>query len=385
MAITLNGTTGITTPALDNQGNLTVDGGTIKLDGNYPVGTNNVALGDAALDSNVSGASNTAIGADALTANTASNNTAVGYQAGYNTTTGGSNTSLGYQSLFTNTTGVINTALGYSSLYSNTTGNFNIAVGQDALKSNTTASNNTAVGYQAGLNNTTGAANTAVGQQALKGNAVGELNTAVGVDSLLVATGSRNTVVGVSAGSQITTGAKNTIIGTYSGNQGGLDIRTSSNNIVLSDGDGNPRVWNTGSYLACPTVYSFPVAGRDVYVDSNGTVGYLSSIRQSKTNIVDFTDASWLLNLSPKTFNYRTKDADNNYTDQAEGELYYGLIADEVEAVNSDLCFYNEVDGQQELAGVSYSKMITPMLKLIQEQQATITALTARITALEGN
>jgi hypothetical protein len=97
------------------------------------------------------------------------------------------------------------------------------------------------------MHNTTGAANTAVGQQALKGNAVGELNTAVGVDSLLVATGSRNTVVGVSAGSQITTGAKNTIIGTYSGNQGGLDIRTSSNNIVLSDGDGNPRVWNTGS------------------------------------------------------------------------------------------------------------------------------------------
>ena len=55
-------------------GNLSVDGGTIKLDGNYPVGTGNVALGDAALDSNVSGASNVAIGADALTANTASNN-----------------------------------------------------------------------------------------------------------------------------------------------------------------------------------------------------------------------------------------------------------------------------------------------------------------------
>jgi hypothetical protein len=39
-------------------GNLSVDGGTIKLDGNYPVGTNNVALGDAALDSFTSGGSN---------------------------------------------------------------------------------------------------------------------------------------------------------------------------------------------------------------------------------------------------------------------------------------------------------------------------------------
>ena len=40
----------------------------------------------------------------------------------------------------------------------------------------------------------------------------------------------------------MTTGAKNTIIGAYTGNQGGLDIRTASNYIVLSDGDGNPRV-----------------------------------------------------------------------------------------------------------------------------------------------
>jgi hypothetical protein len=108
-------------------------------------------------------------------------------------------------------------------------------------------------------------------------------------------------------------------------------------------------------------------------------------VRQAKTNIIDLGDASWLLQLLPKAFNYRKKDADNNYTEEAQAEQYYGLIADEVEAVNPDLCFYNDVDGQQELAGVSYSKMITPMLKLIQEQQAIITALEARITALEAN
>ena len=32
-------------------GALAVDGGTVKLDGNYPTGTDNVALGDTALDS----------------------------------------------------------------------------------------------------------------------------------------------------------------------------------------------------------------------------------------------------------------------------------------------------------------------------------------------
>jgi hypothetical protein len=41
----------------------------------------------------------------------------------------------------------------------------------------------------------------------------------------------------------VTTGSNNTILGAYNGNQGGLDIRTSSNNIVLSDGDGNPRLY----------------------------------------------------------------------------------------------------------------------------------------------
>ena len=32
-------------------GNFVVDGGTVKLDGNYPTGTDNVALGNTALDS----------------------------------------------------------------------------------------------------------------------------------------------------------------------------------------------------------------------------------------------------------------------------------------------------------------------------------------------
>jgi hypothetical protein len=49
-------------------------------------------------------------------------------------------------------------------------------------------------------------------------------------------------VGGVGAGYYVTTGYKNTIIGGYNGNQGGLDIRTASNNIVLSDGDGNPSI-----------------------------------------------------------------------------------------------------------------------------------------------
>ena len=55
----------------DSTKTLDVDGGTIKLDGNYPNGTANVALGNAALDT-ASGSNgySVAIGNNALTAMT---------------------------------------------------------------------------------------------------------------------------------------------------------------------------------------------------------------------------------------------------------------------------------------------------------------------------
>lgn len=139
-----------------------------------------------------------------------------------------------------------NTAVGASSLSANTTGLQNTAVGNDALLSNTGGSNNTAVGNDALQSNNGGNGNTAFGSLALATNSSGSTNVAVGYAALNVSTtGDSNTAIGASAGSAITTGAKNCILGSYTGNQGGLDIRTSSNYIVLSDGDGNPRAyWN---------------------------------------------------------------------------------------------------------------------------------------------
>ena len=104
------------------------------------------------------------------------------------------------------------------------TGSYNTAMGDEALASNTTASGNTAVGYQAGYSCTTGANNTLFCNQAGYYYVVGTIITYVGNGAGIYCTGS-----------------KNTIVGGYNGNQGGLDIRTASNYIVLSDGDGNPR------------------------------------------------------------------------------------------------------------------------------------------------
>jgi hypothetical protein len=242
----------------------------------------NTAVGASALSSNSTGAFNSAFGVSALAATTTNSNTAFGYLAAAATTTGtgvvavgrlalNSNTTgnyhtaVGEAALYSNTTGTQNTAVGDTALYSNTTGNYNTGIGMYALQANTTASNNTAVGYQAGYSNTTGDRSVAIGNGALYSNTTARYNTAIGylagyssnrtadtdgVNLFVGAfagysatTGNYNTFVGgVNCGYYITTGSKNTILGGYNGNQGGLDIRTASNYIVLSDGDGNPLI-----------------------------------------------------------------------------------------------------------------------------------------------
>jgi hypothetical protein len=121
----------------------------------------------------------------------------------------------------------------------------NITIGEDSLLAITTGQDNVAVGNDTLRATTIGIDNTAVGKGALLTNISGSYNVAFGALALALATGSYNTAIGRNAGGSISTGSKNTIIGNYSGNQGGLDIRTLSNYVVLSDGDGNPRAyWN---------------------------------------------------------------------------------------------------------------------------------------------
>jgi hypothetical protein len=228
-------------------------------------GSYNNAFGVEALESNTTGGSNSAFGEAALRSNTtASNNTAVGYQAGYVNTTGTGITLLGGYAGQANTTGSNNTFLGLSAGFLNTSGNFNVSIGSQSLRSNTTASNNTAVGYQALYANTTGTNNTAVGVATLDavttgngnvafGNSAGtnvttaSSNTFIGEGSGSSTTGGSNTFLGRDAGYLVSTGTNNTILGRYGGDAGGLNIRTASNYIVLSDGDGNPRAYHDGT------------------------------------------------------------------------------------------------------------------------------------------
>jgi trimeric autotransporter adhesin len=422
----------------------------------------NTAVGASALAANTSGDYATAVGSEAGNKNTTGRFlVAIGRQAGYNNLSGNSNTAVGESSFFTNTAGADNTAIGQAALYTNTasqntgvgssalllnsSGTANSALGYQALRSNTTASNNTAVGYQAGYANTTGTSNTFLGYSAGIGTTTGNYNTMVGrAAGLGLTEGSANTFVGGydastgGSGAEITTGSNNTILGAYNGNQGGLDIRTSDNNIVLSDGDGNPRVMvNSLANVGVTTVPSASASGPRLYVENthntsgdlgiysllggscsdtssiafsaliagvgnkfnvygngnvvntNNSYGAISDVKL-KENIID-ASSQWddIKNLTVRKYSMKA--------DSLDAPNMLGVIAQEVEAAGMAGLVYESPDRDADkndlgtvTKQVNYSILYMKAVKALQEAMTRIETLEAqnasfeaRITALE--
>jgi len=212
----------------------------------------NVAIGVGALSSDTLGSRSTAIGKNSLvtqnfTSATDTNNTAVGFEAGKGISTGVQNTLMGALAGDALTDADFNVAIGSSALSADTKGNKAVAIGHSALSTqNLTSSTdiyNVAIGHTAGTAITTGGNNTIIGGLAgVTMTSAGISNVILGFQAGSVVTTPSNTLIGTRAGALITSGEKNTVLGRFDGNQGGTDIRTASNNIVLSDGDGNPRL-----------------------------------------------------------------------------------------------------------------------------------------------
>jgi len=331
-----------------------------------------------------------------------------------------------------------NTAVGVNALNGNSTGSGVTAVGSSALPVST-ASNNTAVGRVSGNSTTSGSDNTFIGMQSGYSNVTGSSNVYAGVSAGYTATGSSNTFIGQGSGELISTGAKNSILGRYNGNQGGLDIRTLSNHIVLSDGDGNPRlIFNNASppdaLIGCTSNSGVQTATAGGFVcdgsnhlwvtrsggggstmnvgrtssagtgaliewwyngSNNGTVSTngtntsygTSSDYRLKENISPMTGALAIVaQLKPCTYKWKVDGSDGQ-----------GFIAHELQAVVPE-CVIGEKDAVEtyiddngneqtrpKYQGIDTSFLVATLTAAIQEQQATITALTARVTALEGN
>jgi hypothetical protein len=158
----------------------------------------------------------------------------------------------------------------------------------------------------------------------------------------------------------------------YSGSTSSVQIWTASSQRVTIDSSGN---------LTVPAMYSTTVTTpRNVFIDSTGKMGGISSTRSSKTNISQLDTASWIYELNPVTFNYLKKDEEGEYLEEFEEEQQFGLIAEEVELVKPELCIYID----DKVSGIHYDRMIAPLIKAIQELKASNDALTARIAQLEA-
>ncbi len=237
-------------------------------------------IGNRSGEAVTTGNYNTAIGSSAFrTATTGSDNVSIGAGTQQNGLVGSSNTAVGNIALQANA-GSNNTAIGFASMLANTSGNYNTALGMYSLQANTTASSNTAVGYQAGYSQTLGSANTFIGHQAGYST-----NYTAGISN------TANTFVGWKSGYAVTTGYNNTIIGCYSGNQGGLDIRTSSGVIVLSDGDGNPVMFmKTGQTVALEGANSVGGTGINFPATQNAS--------SNANTLDDYEEGTWTPTLS---------------------------------------------------------------------------------------
>jgi hypothetical protein len=318
---------------------------------------------------NTTGTSNTANGFQALGfTTTGANNSANGVNALVLNTTGASNTANGVNALFSNTTGVNNTANCVHALFSNTIGGNNTATGVNALSNNTTGSVNTATGAAALSSNTTGSNNTATGVNALFNNTTGSVNTANGRDARFNnTTGGNNIALGFGAGDNLTTGDNNIDIG----NEG---VAAESNTI---------RIGTVGTQTA---IYLAGIMGKTVprstpvFVNSDGLLGTVTSSARFKDDIKPMDKASEkILALKPVTFRYK-KQIDPDKTPQ------FGLVAEEVEKVNSDLVIRDK-DGKPYT--VRYDAVNAMLLneflkehRTVQEQGVTIARLEKQVEAL---
>lgn len=195
--------------------------------------------------------------------NATSGNIAIGDGAGNTSLTGTYNQIIGHNAGNSLTTGAYNVLIGGGTGLATTTGSNNVAIGVLAARYQTTAGYNTFVGPYTGFSTTTGSNNTFLGNNAGTYNSTGNSNTFVG-DSVgfYNTTGSGNLYLGAGTGGANTTGSNNV----YLSNAGAVE----SNAIRI----GNNQ---TTTYIAGIYGASVP-AGQPVVIDSTGHLGSSASL-----------------------------------------------------------------------------------------------------------
>jgi Chaperone of endosialidase len=336
---------------------------------NPAAGAGDVCFGDNSLVATIAGGC----------CGTASADTAVGFDTLMHNTTGAENTAISSFALYASTTASFNTAVGYTALMGNQTGEGNTAVGAQAMESSQTGADNTALGYLALNVDSSGSENTSTGALSLPNNVTGVENSALGYGALYFNTsGGLNTAVGGSALASLTTGSFNLGLGVDAGrNYSGAE----SNNVVLANRGiaGESGVIRIGATKTQTKAFIAGIYGATsssgtwVLVNSSGQLGTTTSSLRFKEQVADMGAASAdLMRLRPVTFRYKAP------YDDGQGILQYGLIAEEVAAVNPGLVQFGE-DGQP--LAIRYHFIYAMLLNEVQQQESEIAAQRARIAS----
>jgi hypothetical protein len=299
-------------------------------------------------------------------------NTAEGVGALSSLTTGTANTGLGENALMSNTAGNNNTATGSGALFSSSTGNNNTATGNQALVLNTTGTNNTANGNVALFSNSTGKFNTATGVSALQSNNTGFSNTADGLNALRNNTsGTNNVAVGAEAGSNLINGEDNIYIGAQvpAGNASEVEFIRIGNDTAFAF---HYDTFIAGIYLRSAGPSPLPVV-----CGNNGKLSANPSSRRFKHDIKPIENSEVILALKPVTYHYN-----NDATNTPD----FGLIAEDVAEVSSDLVIRDE-EGKP--LSVHYQGVTAMLLnefikehKKVEEQQASISQLKSEMQTM---
>lgn len=148
---------------------------------------------------------------------------------------------------------------------------------------------------------------------------------------------------------------------------------------------GNVTVGTTSSDVNVPSAYSSVIGTsgtRDVYVQSDGTLGAASSSsRRFKREITPLTfDVEKILGIEPVTFKYNLGVL---HESQDPESVQIGFIAEDLDAAGLiNLVDYDE-DGLPQ--GILYSRYMVALQAVVRYQASQIQSLSDRLDALEGN
>jgi hypothetical protein len=190
------------------------------------------------------------------------------------------------------------------------------------------------------------------------------------------------------------------LVGSIGCDNSGTDLYIDSSDdlFLKANGLNGLQIFQSGGSLQNVTCYthiypstdnSFDLGNASARYDdvfaTNGTIN--TSDRNEKNTITDSDlGIDFIKRLTPKSYIFNGKT-----------RTHYGLIAQDVETVLSDISkptsgfagfiksdISEEQDGSEYRYGLRYGEFVAPLIQAVKDQQATIDALTARITALEN-